>query len=142
MQIGAQLLVETVNAIAEGKTTSLTQEEALRGIAEVKHAPKIFKEDCKIDWTLPLNQIYNLVRGLSPYPAAFTMLEGKTLKIFKGEKIHETMKVNTGAFETDGKTILKFAASDGWYSITDLQLEGKKRMSTVEFLRGWRPSAS
>ncbi|MFM9985064.1 MAG: methionyl-tRNA formyltransferase [Flavobacteriales bacterium] len=142
MHIGAQLLVETVNNIAEGKTTSFPQEGVLRGMDEVKHAPKIFKEDCKIDWTLPLDRIYNLVRGLSPYPAAFTMLEGKTLKIFGGEKIHGATLVLPGAFETDGKTYLKMAAGDGWYSITELQLEGKKKMTTVEFLRGWRPNAS
>jgi methionyl-tRNA formyltransferase len=142
MHIGADLLVQTVNKIAVGNTSSLSQDEALLHMSEIKHAPKIFKEDCKINWSGDLKTIHNLVRGLSPYPAAFTALEGKTLKIFAGEKVFSNMDVEPGSFETDGKTYLKFAARDGWYALHDLQLEGKKRMKTDEFLRGWRPSAS
>jgi len=134
MYTGAQLLVDTVKAIEKGEYKEQPQSEA----ENLKHAPKIFKDFCKIDWNQPLLNIYNLVRGLSPYPTAFTQLNDKTLKIFKAEMEIAAPEVNPGEFLTDGKTFLKFAAKDGFLKLTDLQYEGKKRMTVEEFLRGMR----
>ena len=134
METGAQLLVETVKAIEKGEY----QEQPQRFSEDLKHAPKIFKDFCKIDWNQPIANIYNLVRGLSPYPTAFTTLNDKTLKIFKAEIDVKEPGLVPGAFLSDGKTFLKFAAKDGFLKLTDLQFEGKKRMSVEEFLRGMR----
>jgi len=134
MDTGAQLLVETVKAIEKEEYQEQPQLEA----ENLKHAPKIFKDFCKIDWNQPLLNIYNLVRGLSPYPTAFTQLNDKTLKIFKAEMEIAAPEIAPGAFITDGKTFLKFAAKDGFLKLTDLQYEGKKRMTVEEFLRGMR----
>ena len=104
----------------------------------LKHAPKIFTETCKINWDQPVAAIYNLIRGLSPYPAAFTYLNDKVLKIYGAKKeIHASPKT-PGSIETDQKTYLKFAARDGYIHLTELQLEGKKKMTVEEFLRGYR----
>jgi len=104
----------------------------------LKHAPKIFTETCQINWNKPVNEVYNLVRGLSPYPAAFTFLELKKLKIYKVEKLLKAPTAEPGAFETDRKTFLHFACLDGYLSIEELQLEGKKKMGIADFLRGYR----
>jgi len=134
-EIGAKLLVKTVEGLAKGTLTEIPQPETSN---ELKHAPKIFTETCKIDWTQSVTAIYNLIRGLSPYPAAFTYLNEKMLKIYKAKKeMHEAPKP-AGTVETDNKTFLKFAGKDGYIYITELQLEGKKRMTVEEFLRGYR----
>ncbi|WP_257667580.1 methionyl-tRNA formyltransferase [Parapedobacter tibetensis] len=137
MVVGADLLVKTVKAIAEGKTNPIPQERVVRD-GELKHAPKIFKEDCLIDWHKPVGQVYNLIRGLSPYPAAYTLLEGKTLKLIKADMEVATMQHAPGTFHTDGKSFLKFACLDGYINVQELQLEGKRRMGVEEFLRGYR----
>jgi len=134
MITGAELLVETVKAIEKGEYQEQPQSEA----ENLRHAPKIFKDFCKIDWNQPLLNIYNLVRGLSPYPTAFTHLNEKTLKIFKAEMEIAAPEITPGGFLTDGKTFLKFAAKDGFLKLTDIQYEGKKRMTVEEFLRGMR----
>ncbi|NCD67927.1 methionyl-tRNA formyltransferase [Mucilaginibacter agri] len=134
---GAGLLVKTVKAVESDKFNAQPQDHLLEGI-ELKHAPKIFKDDCKIDWNKPVEQVYNLIRGLSPYPTAFTELNGKTLKIFTATKETATPDTEPGSFSTDNKTYLKFACTDGYISVKDLQLEGKKRMGVEEFLRGVR----
>jgi methionyl-tRNA formyltransferase len=138
MIIGAQTLKETVDLIAQGKATPISQDDMIAAGSQVLHAPKIFKEDCKIDWSLSVNQIHNKVRGLSPYPAAWTVLGDKTAKIFSGKKIEESHSNPVGSLQSDGKKYLNIACSDGYYSITELQYEGKKRMGVEEFLRGWR----
>ncbi|HTF31840.1 MAG TPA: methionyl-tRNA formyltransferase [Flavitalea sp.] len=132
--IGAELLVETLKRIAD----SNIQEQPQPSAENILHAPKIFTETCRIDWKKNVKTIYNLVRGLSPYPGAFTMLEGKTLKILKAEKIISAVQEEPGTFLTDGRTFLKFAAGDGYLNVLDLQLEGKKKMQVQEFLRGFR----
>lgn len=138
MHIGAHLLVEALDEIAEGKYTGTDQDTLIASGASLSHAPKIFRDDCRIDWTMTCDQVHNHIRGLSPYPAAWTMLGDKTLKIFMGEKLHgEKLKE---AWTTDGKTYLRFACADGCYDVKTLQYEGKKRMSVEEFLRGWRPN--
>ncbi|HZH37882.1 MAG TPA: methionyl-tRNA formyltransferase, partial [Flavisolibacter sp.] len=105
---------------------------------DIKHAPKIFTETCRIDWSKPAADVHNLVRGLSPYPGAFTSFEGKTLKIYKSLKEEKTPAIEAGEWDSDKKTYLKFACADGYISVTELQLEGKKKMTTEEFLRGYR----
>lgn len=135
MAVGAQLLVKTVNAIETGNYQEQPQEHLAEGI-ELKHAPKIFKETCQIDWVQPTEKVFNLIRGLSPYPTAFTMLNGKVFKIFKAEKQASEPGISAGGFLTDNKTFLKFACTDGFICPTDVQLEGKKRMGIEDFLRG------
>ena len=140
--IGARLLVKTIDGLAAGTLTGTPQQNP----PELKHAPKIFTETCRIDWNKPTAEIYNLIRGLSPFPAAFTELDGKLLKIFRSEKEkfraadagEVTLAYRPGEFYTDGKSFLRFAAADGWLRVTELQLEGKKKMEIGEFLRGYR----
>jgi methionyl-tRNA formyltransferase len=109
------------------------------GVTELTHAPKIFTETCCIDWTNTTSHIHNLVRGLSPFPAAFTQLGGKTLKIYTSSKEQaSTDGLIPGKYKTDGKSYLKFACADGFILVHELQLEGKKRMPVADFLRGYR----
>lgn len=136
MKEGAKVLVQTVSALEKGDISGTVQNNIPP--EELKHAPKIFKEDCRISWDLPVERIYNLIRGLSPYPTAFTVLQDKTLKIFKAEKELSQHSHAPGSVHTDQKTYLKFAAPGGFINVTDIQLEGKKRMGVVEFLRGFR----
>lgn len=136
MQTGAGLLLKTVQAIAQNQVQEIPQAHLPE--AEIKHAPKIFKENCQINWQQPLDKIHNLVRGLSPYPTAWTLLKGKNLKIFKAVKEHTTPAVAPGEVITDHKTYLKFAATDGYLVLQEIQLEGKKKMEIEAFLRGYR----
>ncbi|TDE18735.1 methionyl-tRNA formyltransferase [Dyadobacter psychrotolerans] len=129
---GAELVVKTVKAIENGNYPQQDQDEP----PVLKSAPKIFRETCEIDWTKPAYEIHNFVRGLSPYPAAWTTLNGLSCKIFKTEVIADEGDAQPGEYKTDNKTYLYFRASDSWLSVKVLQLEGKKRMETGEFLRG------
>ena len=138
-EIGAELLLETVKGLSAGdlmETPQIKMDEARA--AELKIAPKIFTASCQINWNNPVSEIYNLIRGLSPYPAAFSFLEGKKVKIFKTEIINTVPTVAAGEFETDKKTFLYFAGSDGYIALLELQLEGKKKMEIADFLRGYR----
>lgn len=134
MVVGANLLVKTLLAIEANNITEQPQPQN----DALKHAPKIFKEDCKIDWNSPVQTIHNLIRGLSPYPTAFTLLNDKNLKVFKAEIEDKEPGIVAGGFLTDGKTYLKFAAKDGFIKLLDIQYEGKKRMLIEDFLRGMR----
>ncbi|GGB21754.1 methionyl-tRNA formyltransferase [Puia dinghuensis] len=136
MVIGAQLLVRTVEGLATGTLRPKPQENP----TDLKHAPKIFTETGHIDWNKPTFAVYNLIRGLSPFPAAFTQLDGKLLKIYRAEKVLHTLApdVAPGVYDTDGKTYLRFATADGYIRVTELQLEGKKKMAVTDFLRGYR----
>ncbi|MGZ3819781.1 MAG: methionyl-tRNA formyltransferase [Mucilaginibacter sp.] len=137
MYKGAGLLVKTVKGVESGRYSEHPQAELSTG-TELKHAPKIFKDDCKIDWNQPAEKVYNLIRGLSPYPTTFTILNEKILKVFAADyELAETGE-QPGEFLSDNKTFLKVAAQDGFVNLTDVQLEGKKRMGVVEFLRGVR----
>lgn len=141
MLTGAELVVKTVTAIEENTYSEKAQDEILGtdgNPAEVKHAPKIFKETCLIDWNKPVRDTYNHIRGLSPYPAAFTYLEGKTLKVYRAKPEVVKPEVEVGQYLSDGKTFLKFACPDGYISLETIQLEGKKRIGIAEFLRGYR----
>jgi methionyl-tRNA formyltransferase len=135
MAKGAGLLVKTVKGIESGRYSEHPQEHLDEGM-ELKHAPKIFKEDCLIDFNQPAEKVYNLIRGLSPSPTAYTTLNGKVLKAYNATFEVTEPGISPGAFVSDNKTHLKFAAKDGYVSLTDVQLEGKKRMTVEEFLRG------
>lgn len=136
MAVGAKTLLATLNAIADGSATAVEQEQLQTPSEDIPAAPKIFKDDCRIDWSETVQEVHNHVRGLSPYPAAWTMLQGKTLKVYEGKMLPDYRV--TGELETDGKSYLYFPCADGAYSVTMLQLEGKKRMGVEEFLRGFR----
>jgi methionyl-tRNA formyltransferase len=134
MNKGAALVLKTVQAIEEGNYPSLPQKET----AETKHAPKIFKETCEINWDQSSDSIRNFVRGLSPYPSAWTTLNGKVYKIFQvlAPAASRQSPVNPGEIETDNKTFLQIKTQDGWISIIEFQPEGKRRMIVTEFFRG------
>lgn len=158
--IGAAVLVETVKGLADQSLQEKPQPSVVSGELSVshspftnhhllKHAPKIFTETCKIDFNKPAAEVHNLIRGLSPFPGAFTMLNGKMLKIYRSvfeRNVHSGLNHNTGNIQpaesvppvTDGKTFLKFACADGFISVKELQLEGKKKMLVEDFLRGYR----
>lgn len=149
MLLGGQLVTETVDAILNGTVKRIPQEEmAVTG--ELRPAPKIFKETCRIGWNRPVKSLYDFIRGLSPYPAAWSELvhpDGTSVvvKIFESEKLPVTAGtmplVAPGTIRTDGKTYLHVAASDGWLSLKSLQLPGKKRLSVDELLRGYKLSS-
>lgn len=136
MQIGAKVIVKTVHSIQENSYSEYPQDNSLPLIP----APKLTKEFCKIQWNQEVESIHNHVRGLSPYPTAFTTINNKNLKIFKSKFVKENVNSAPGTFKTDGKTYLKFAAIDGYLYVSDIQLEGKKRMTVEELLRGFRPA--
>lgn len=134
---GASLLVQTIKGLADGTLEGKPQEQ-FPAYGELRHAPKIFTDTCRIDWTKSATEIFNLIRGLSPYPAAFTSLDDKLLKVYRATKELTIPDVPAGTHQTDGKSWLRFAAADGFVYITELQLEGKKRMRTEDFLKGYR----
>lgn len=138
-ETGAELLLRTIEGIANNslKETPQLQTSNLK-LQTLHHAPKLSTETGKIDWNKTAAEIHNLVRGLSPYPAAFTELENKKLKIYRAEKIISKPSSTPGSFETDGKSYLRFACINGYINIIELQLEGKKKMGIEDFLRGYR----
>ena len=138
--LAPSLVLKTVDALAEGNVSPLAQ-DLLAINPEKLHAPKIFKENCRIDWAKPGIVINNLIRGLSPYPAAWTNLRSDGsefgVKIFKAAFEQAVHQCNPGEIVSDNKKYLKIAATDGFLNILDLQLAGKKRMGIEEFLRGF-----
>ncbi len=133
MHKGANLVLKTVQVIEQGDYPSLPQSEA----TEIKHAPKIFKETCEINWNQPSKKIIDFVRGLSPYPAAWTKLNDKAYKVFRCSLPNSQQSViESQPWITDNKTFLTIKTTDGWVSIDEFQPEGKKRMSVSEFFRG------
>lgn len=131
---GAELAVQTLQAIAAGTVHPVPQTMPEEGL---RHAPKIFKETCQIDWSQPAASIRDFIRGLSPFPAAWTTVHGKVLKLFKAEVLPAGAETGEpGAFFTDGKTYLHFQTGGGLLAVKELQLEGKKRMAVEDFLRG------
>lgn len=142
MALGGKLVVETVDDILNGTVRGIPQEE-MKVEGGLRPAPKIFKDTCRIDWSHSVKSIYDFVRGLSPYPAAWTELvqpDGQKLQM----KVFETGKMPgaadgcaPGTLRTDGKTYLRVAAADGWVDIRALQLPGKRRLATDEWLRGF-----
>ena len=140
MLIGAATLVRTMEGLISGVVTPVSQEVNSQPITvnDLRHAPKLFTETCQINWDDPAEKIHDLIRGLSPYPAAFTFLHDRKLKIFSVTKEITTHPHPVGKPFTDHKTYLKFSCIDGFISILNLQLEGKKKMGIEEFLRGYR----
>jgi len=138
MRSGAIHLAETIRIIASGNFKTIKQEQN----QTLKPAPKIFRETCKINWNCNTVSLHNFVRGLSPYPAAWTTLinphnDRLTLKIYETVILPDaTSSVTPGTVRSDNKTFLKVAAADGWLAIGNLQMEGKKRMDIQDFLRG------
>ena len=139
-ELGAALLVKTVRGLAEGTLKERPQSELYNpeDSRALHHAPKIDSETCRIKWEAPAAAINNLIRGLAPYPGAFTVLGEKKVKIFRAKAEIEVHTHPAGSVLTDHKTYLKFACSDGYISLLDLQMEGKKPMVVGDFLRGWR----
>ncbi|MDO5523869.1 MAG: methionyl-tRNA formyltransferase [Bacteroidia bacterium] len=141
MVLGAQLVVKTIDSVIENTIESRPQSAFFDHEKELKPAPKIFKETCEIDWNKPAREIHNFVRGLSPYPAAWTEFEvnGTKLnfKIFETRIKKEAHQLPPGELVTDNKTTLQVAAQDGFVEIYDLQLSGKKRMKVNDFLNGF-----
>jgi methionyl-tRNA formyltransferase len=143
MKAGAALLLRTLNDLQNETLTEVEQqiqsEESVQSSEKMlQTAPKIFTETCKINWNSTTEKIDRLIRGLSPYPTAFTFLEDKKLKIFSAEKTVTGLYHHPGEMTTDNKTFLKFATANGFISLKEIQLEGKKRMKIEDFLRGWR----
>ena len=139
MVLGAQTVVETVDCILDGTAPKMPQPE----VAELKMAPKIFKETCKINWDNDCESIYNFVRGLSPYPTAWSELMNDNtpsipMKIYEVTTEQTSHTHTHGTIITDGKKELKVACKDGFVIIQSLQLSGKKRMNSDEFLRGYK----
>ena len=131
MDLGAKVLAKTVDAIAEGNYPQIPQDH----ITEIKHAPKIFKETCKIDWNQDVEYIYNFIRGLSPYPGAYTFFDEKILKIFKATRRKTNQPEHpAGAIATDGKDKFRFYAANGYIDVEECQMEGKKRIGIKDFL--------
>ncbi len=150
MEIGADLVRQTVEALIQHNVELRVQRSFIQGSEELRPAPKLTKELCRIDWTRSTEEIYNLVRGLSPYPAAFTELvschpersEGSvSLKIYRTEK-REDLHAAPGTVLSDGKSWLAVATADGALSLTEVQLAGKKKMPVAEFLKGFRDPQS
>lgn len=133
-KVGAEVLVKTIQQLACGSLKETGQNLT----NEAKHAPKIFTETCKIDWNKGVDEVYNLIRGLSPYPTAFTELQNKNCKIFSCIIEDTKPLVTAGNFITDYKTFLKFACANGYINVLELQVEGKKKMLIADFLKGFR----
>ena len=143
MTLGAGLVTETVDLILAGKAEAIPQDQFMRDAEELRSAPKIFKDTCRIDWHLPLKRIYDFVRGLSPYPAAWTELvdiDGKhqVLKVYETEMRPAVHTDAAGTLRTDGKTYLEVAVEGGYLRLLSLQLAGKKRMPVSAFLNGMK----
>ena len=145
MEIGSDLVLQTVEGLIQHNVELRVQRSFIQGSEELKPAPKLTKELCHIDWTRSMDDIYNLIRGLSPYPAAFATLKAKqetiSLKIYRTEK-RPDLHAAPGTILSDGKSWLAIATADGALEITDLQLAGKKRMAATDFLKGFRDPES
>jgi methionyl-tRNA formyltransferase len=143
MAMGSGLVVETVDLILDGEVDAIPQESFYKDPSELRPAPKIFKDTCRINWQQPVKKIYDFIRGLSPYPAAWTEIvspEGvrTVLKIYQTEKRLENHQLPVGTICTDKKTYIDVAVEDGYLRLLSLQLAGKKRLSIADFLNGFK----
>ena len=120
IEVGAQVLVRTVSGLVEGNLKETPQSSISDQSSEIKHAPKIFTETCKIDWNKTVDEVHNLIRGLSPFPGAFTFLNDKTLKIYRSDKEYKQPSIPAGQFDTDQKSYLKFACTYGYVLVKEL----------------------
>lgn len=138
MVIGAQTLCDTVEKIARGEVISIVQNSLIQKESDACLAPKLSKEIAQINWNLPTQKVHDFIRGMSPFPCAWTMLDGKNLRIYSGHKVEGKSSLVPGEIISDGKTFIHFGCINGQYALNDIQLEGKKRMLVDEFLRGYR----
>jgi methionyl-tRNA formyltransferase len=143
MYLGARLVVKTVDDILNDSIKPIPQEEMLLNTEELKPAPKIFKETCRIDWNKSAKEVYDFIRGLSPYPGAWTELttpagEILNLKIFATEKINQIHELPVGTIVSDGKKFMDVSTPDGFIRLKNIQQAGGKRMAIEDFLRGNR----
>lgn len=136
MLLGAELLVTTLRQLEAGTLQEVPQDTIDE--TTLKHAPKLFKENLQLDFNKSAAALVNFIRGLAPFPTAYTFLEQKQLKVFQSHAVNELPAVAIGTMQTDAKSYIRFACKDAWLYIDELQLEGKKRMETVAFLRGFR----
>ena len=132
MELGAKVVLKTVQAIETDDYETKVQNDKL-----ATKAPKIFHDTCEIDFNQSTAEVHNFIRGLSPYPAAWTTLDGKKLKVLRTEKLLETHSHAVKSVSTDQKSFLKIATKDGFVNILELQMEGRKRMKTRDFLNGY-----
>ena len=144
--IGAGVVTQTVDDIIAGNIRPIDQ-DTLTADTEIHHAPKIFKDTCRLAFDLPVKRAFDFVRGMSPYPAAWTELveeNGKrtVLKIYATTREETSVAEAPGTVLTDGKTYFKIAFPDGYLALTQLQLAGKKRMTVTDFLRGYHPEGA
>ena len=133
MHLGADATIRTLEGLLSGE---IAEKEQATTTGELKKAPKIFKEDCEIDWNRPAKDIYHHIHGLSPYPAAYTVLNGIRIKVYKCA-LPEFESVSNDALLSDGKTYLYLKAKNAYVSLIEVQPEGKRPMSIEEFLRGY-----
>lgn len=143
MVIGGELVVKTLKAIESDNYNETEQRVFIKEGEELKAAPKIFKEDCRINWNKNVDAVYNHIRGLSPYPAAFTDFVSESgeifpLKIFRCEKVVAENSKEQGKIETDNRTYINIPVKDGYINIAELQLSGKKKMPVKDFLLGFK----
>lgn len=135
---GGALLMVTVKGLFAGTVQPTNQQSLSSNNHNIRHAPKITRDACRIDWSKSTQEVFNFVRGLSPHYGAYTLFNDKLLKIFRSKKEIASVSLPPGLFTTDYQTYLKFACADGYLSVSELQMEGKKKMSVEEFLRGFR----
>ncbi len=138
---GAELLKKTIRKVMEGSVDPVPQDQLAAATLPLKKAPKLFREDCHINWDMPTDRVYDLIRGLSPYPAAFGYLEKKDgsttqIKIFETRAVHEAHTMDPGTLSSDGRHFLNIYTSDGYLRVISIQQEGRKKMGITEFLRG------
>ena len=133
MELGAEVVLKTVEAIKMGKVELKPQDST-----KASSAPKIFNDDCKIDWNKSNGEVYDFIRGLSPYPGAWTSLDKKIFKIFKCSKIESTDGIEPGRIVTDNKKYLKIKTKDGYIDVKDVKMQGKKKMDIKSFLNGYK----
>ena len=137
METGPGLILKTINAIEDNSLVLHPQNDT-----DACEAPKIFNEDCEIDWYQPCDSIFNFIRGLSPFPGAWTKLDGKTFKILKAEKIAFDSTNSPGSIETDGKSFMSIYCNNGKIRILEVQMEGKSKMDIKSFLNGYKLRAT
>lgn len=144
MRTGAGLVTETVDRILSGEVNTIPQEQLFSDRSELRMAPKIFKDTCRINWNQTTKKGYDFIRGLSPYPAAWTELVSpdgnkQILKIYQTEKLPANHTFPVGTILSDNKSVVDIAVPDGYIRLLSVQLAGKKRMNVKDFLNGFKP---
>lgn len=130
---GAELILKTVQTIESGEYTATPQDESL-----VSEAPKIFDNTCEINFDQPTQKVHDFIRGLSPYPTAWTMLDGKKLKVYRAKRIFESHDYSAGKVVSDNKHYLRITTQDGFMDLLEIHLQGRKRMDIKSFLNGYK----